>query len=336
MTTNSDLTRRSLFGVGAASFGALALGADAVLAAEPAAPTADDATLGGAPARLSESFPEVAPPAVPGATMATKTYRDAIGYAGGGGSSTLTWIFAATATSVWSSGGVVICALDVPAGGRLVQVDYYGWRGTAGTQAWRLLRHDATNGSPTVANDITSASGTNEVVHTSLTGIDFLVEPGIQYAADLLSSSVNNAFVSVVYQYVPPGLLFHPLTPFRAYDSRWAGAGGPILANTSRTVSVKDAHDTNTGAVTTADLVPPSARAVGYNLTITGTSGFGFLAITPGDEVTFGASAINWSSTGQDLANGGTVGVNAAREVKVFAGFTGSTQFIVDVTGYYS
>jgi hypothetical protein len=231
---------------------------------------------------------------------------------------------------------VVICSLDVPVGGRIVRIDYYGWRGAAGTQAWRLLRHDATTGAVTVANDITSASGTNQVVQTSLTGIDLLVEPGIQFAADLLSSSADNGFMSAVYQYVPPGLLFHPLTPFRAYDSRWAGAGGPILANTSRTVSVKDAHDTNTGAVTTADLVPTSARAIGYNLTITGTSGFGFLAITPGDDVTFGASAINWSSTGQDLANGGTVGVNAAREVKVFAGFTGSTQFIVDVTGYYS
>jgi hypothetical protein len=268
--------------------------------------------------------------------MATKTYRDAIGYAGGASSSTLTWIFAAAATSVFSNGGVVLCALDVPAGGRLVQVDYYGWRGTAGTQEWRLLQHDATNGSPTVANDITSASGTNEVVHTSLTGIDFLVEPGFQFAADLLGSSINNAFVSVVYQYVAPGLLFHPLTPFRAYDSRWVGAAGPLLANTSRTVSVKDAHNTDTGAVTSADVVPPAARAISYNLTITGTVGFGFLAITPGDEVTFGASAINWSNTGQDLANGGNVGVNAAREVKVFAGFTGSTQFIVDVTGYYS
>jgi hypothetical protein len=335
MLTDSDFTRRALLGVGAASFGAVALGANQALAAGSAAAPADDPVLGGSPTTFVESFPEVAPPAVAGARMATKSYNDAIGYVSGG-ASTLTWIFTATTNSVWASGGVVLCSLDVPTGGRIVQIDYYGWRGIAGTQMWRLLRLDATTGALTVPNDVTSASGTNEVVHTALTGIDLLVEPGVQFAADLLGSNVNNAFVSVVYQYIPPGLLFHPLTPFRAYDSRWAGAGGPIVANTSRTVSVKDAHDTNTGAVTTADVVPASARAVGYNLTITGTAGFGFLAITPGDDVTFGASAINWSSTGQDLANGGTVGVNAALQVKVFAGFTGSTQFIVDVNGYYS
>jgi hypothetical protein len=334
MATDSDFTRRALLGAGAASFGALALGADAALAADTGAPPPDDVSMGGAPARLVESFPELAPPAVSGATMATKSSTDAIGY-DNGGPSTLTWVNAAI-TTVYAPGGVVLCSLDVPAGGRIVQIDYYGFRGTAGTQTWRLLRLDGTTGGFTVPNDITSPSGTNQVVHTSLTGIDLLVEPGVRFTADLLASSANSAFVSVVYQYIPPGLLFYPLTPFRAYDSRWPGVGGPILANTSRPVSVKDAHDTNTGAVTTADLVPASARAVGYNLTITGTSGSGFLAITPGDEVTFGASAINWSSTGQDLANGGTVGVNAAREVKVFAGFTGSTQFIVDVTGYYS
>ncbi|HWM20624.1 MAG TPA: hypothetical protein VNO51_13110 [Ilumatobacteraceae bacterium] len=335
MSANSDFSRRALLGASAASFGALALGADHALAAGNAS-AADDPVLGGSTARFAESFPEVAPPAVAGATMATKTYRDAVGYAGGASTSELTWIFNVASNSVWKAGGVVLCPLDVPVGGRIVRIDYYGWRGLAGTQAWRLLRHDATTGDVTVANDITSPAGTNQVVQTSLTGIDLLVEPGIQYAADLLSSTIDNAFVSVVYQYIPPGLLFHPLTPFRAYDSRWTGAGGPLVANASRTIPVKDAHNTDTGAVTTLDVVPASARAIGYNLTITGTSGFGFLAITPGDDVTFGASAINWSSTGQDLANGGTVGVNAAREVKVFAGFTGSTQFIVDVTGYYS
>ena len=271
--------------------------------------------------------------------MATRTAHDAVGYDSSGSTTVLDWIFASSINSVWkntgSGFGAVLCPLEIPVGSRLVRNDYFAYRATVGTSTWRLLRLDTTTGALSVANDTVSASSSG-LVQTTLAGVDILVEPAIVYIADLLFSSANNAFASVVYQYIPPGLLFHPLTPFRAYDSRWAGAGGPLLANTSRTVSVKDAHDTNTGAVTTLDLVPASARAIGYNLTITGTTSFGFLAITPGDEVTFGASAINWSSTGQDLANGGTVGVNAAREVKVFAGFTGSTQFIVDVTGYYS
>jgi hypothetical protein len=343
MSTDSDFTRRALFGAGAASFGALALGADQASVAGAAGPAADDLAVGGSAAGVAgdvtESFPEVAPPAVAGATMATKSAHHAVGYDSSGSTNVLDWIFTAGVNSVWkntvSGFGAVLCPLDIPVGSRLVRNDYYGYRATVGTSTWRLIRWDSTTGAVSLANDTVSASASG-LTQTTLAGVDILVEPGILYVADLLFSSANNAFVSVVYQYIPPGLLFHPLTPFRAYDSRWAGAGGPILANTSRTVSVKDAHNNDTGAVTTIDVVPASARAIVYNLTITGTSEFGFLAITPGDDVAFGASAINWSSTGQDLANGGTVGVNAAREVKVFAGFTGSTQFIVDVTGYYS
>ena len=330
MSTDSDFTRRALFGAGAASFGALALGANEA--------SADDPVVGGSAAGVIEAFPEVAPPAVAGATMATRSAQQAVGYDSSGSTTELDWIFTAGVNSVWKNSGgagAVLCPLDMPVGSRLVRNDYYGYRATVGASTWRLLRWDSTTGSVTLANDTVSAASSG-LIQTSLTGVDLVVEPGILYIADLLFSSANNAFVSVVYQYIPAGLLFHPLTPFRAYDSRWTGAGGPLLANTSRTVSVKDAHNTDTGAVTTADVVPASARAVGYNLTITGTAGFGFLAITPGDDVTFGASAINWSSTGQDLANGGNVGVNAAREVKVFAGFTGSTQFIVDVNGYYA
>jgi hypothetical protein len=73
-----------------------------------------------------------------------------------------------------------------------------------------------------------------------------------------------------------------------------------------------------------------------YNLTITATAAFGFLAITPAGATGFAASAINWSGPNQDLANRGTVPVSASREVTVWGGFTGSTQFIIDVTGYYN
>jgi hypothetical protein len=334
MTNSRDITRRTLLGAGAGSLGAIAIGATTAVGAGDDA--SQDPALGGEPLLQLQAFPEVAPPAVPGATMAVGTYVDAIGYGGGGGHSTLTFVFTGALNAAFSE-SAVLCPLDIPTGGRLVRLDYYGYRGVAGTQQWRLLSLDGTTGGVSVLNDTISPSGTG-LVHAELTGVDFPVSQGTEIVADLLFTEVNNAFASVVYQFIPPpaaGLLFTPLTPFRAYDSRWPGAGGPLAANTSRTVSIKDVHNTDTGAVTATDVVPSGAQAVTYNLTITGTVDHGFLAITPAGAAGFGASAVNWSASGQDLANGGSVPISPFREVTVWAGFTGSTQFIVDVTGYY-
>ncbi len=125
---------------------------------------------------------------------------------------------------------------------------------------------------------------------------------------------------------------FTAITPARVYDSRWAGQG-PLSNGQNRTVSIKDKKDA-AGNIVTANVVPAGSRAITFNLTIFGTSGGGYLSMVPGDSSDFTTSTINWSATGQTLANGSTVKVDTARQVKVFCGGPG-TQFLIDVTGYY-
>ena len=48
-----------------------------------------------------------------------------------------------------------------------------------------------------------------------------------------------------------------------------------------------------------------------------------------------GASTINWSAPGQVLANGVTLTLNTDRQLTIVAGGGGSTEFIVDISGYY-
>ena len=58
----------------------------------------------------------------------------------------------------------------------------------------------------------------------------------------------------------------------------------------------------------------------------------------PGDAASFTTSTINWDGPGKSLANGGTVKLDANRQVKVFCSdpaAVSSTEFIIDVTGYY-
>jgi hypothetical protein len=129
---------------------------------------------------------------------------------------------------------------------------------------------------------------------------------------------------------------FHVVAPFRAYDSRIpVPAPGALGVSGSRVVSIADARDLNTGAVTAANSVPTGATAITFNLTIANTTGAGFLAVTAGDATAFAASTINWTVAKSQIANGGVVPISATREVKVWQGGGGTTDFIVDVTGYY-
>lgn len=124
------------------------------------------------------------------------------------------------------------------------------------------------------------------------------------------------------YYSAPSGALFVPTEPTRSYDSR--ADGGPLAGGSHRNVDLGAAP------------VPAGATAIAYNLTITGTAGTGYLAVAPSGTGTLPAiSTINWTGAGQTIANAAQTGVTD-HSVKVFAGGSGSTEFILDVVGYFA
>ncbi|MEI6496002.1 MAG: hypothetical protein WCO88_04970, partial [Actinomycetota bacterium] len=129
---------------------------------------------------------------------------------------------------------------------------------------------------------------------------------------------------------------FHALTPGRVYDSRVPlPVAGTITGGASRTISVADKRDLTTGAVSAANFVPIGATAITANVTVVSSAGAGFLTCNPGGVSAVEASTINWSAAGQILSNGVTLTLNATRQLNVIAGGGGTTDFIIDVTGYY-
>jgi hypothetical protein len=128
---------------------------------------------------------------------------------------------------------------------------------------------------------------------------------------------------------------FRSVTPTRVYDSRSPSPQpGVLAAGSNRIVDLDVARNLTTGAgIGTA--IPEGANAIAFNLAIVNTSGSGFLSVTPSFETAVGAATINWSQSGQILNNGSIVGIGTDRKVKVFAGGSGSTNFILDVTGYW-
>jgi hypothetical protein len=131
--------------------------------------------------------------------------------------------------------------------------------------------------------------------------------------------------------------VFYPIEPIRAFDSRLPAYAnsGLVAPNTSKVISIKDAHN-GAGAVTATDVIPIGATAVAYNLTVTGATGPNYLAVTPGDALSFTASVINFSAN-SNLANAAIVAIAPDRTIKIWGGDqSGSTYVIIDITGYYA
>jgi hypothetical protein len=131
---------------------------------------------------------------------------------------------------------------------------------------------------------------------------------------------------------------FVPVTPSRVFDSRQQPPVGPLLAGSSRVVSVANSYVVNSNTVSTTNRVPVGATAIAVNLTVTAQTAPGYVYLGPGNAVTITASSINWTTGGATVANALIVPVSgAAREVRAFLrSAPGATAHVVlDVSGYF-
>jgi hypothetical protein len=121
------------------------------------------------------------------------------------------------------------------------------------------------------------------------------------------------------------GVKYHTLTPARVLDSRvGAGLAGKFVANTPRTFQVSG----HAG-------VPAGAVAITGNLTVVGQTKAGYVSLTPAPDPNPLTSTINFP-LGDTRANGVTVPLSGAGKLSaVFKASGGSTDLILDVTGYY-
>lgn len=116
---------------------------------------------------------------------------------------------------------------------------------------------------------------------------------------------------------------FTSLSPSRVLDTRTAG--GTIAANSSRSVQV-----TGNGGVPSSGV-----SAVVLNVTVTETTGGGFLTVSPTGVARPTASNLNWSGGGTTIPNSVVVKVGTGGKVDLYQSGPGTAQVIVDVAGYY-
>lgn len=131
-----------------------------------------------------------------------------------------------------------------------------------------------------------------------------------------------------------PGV-YVPVTPCRIADTRagfgFSGAYGPpsIGAGTSRTFDITASGCTG---------IPAAASAYSFNLTVTNTTGPGFVQAYPAGGSAGSSSAVNYSGAGQTLANAAIVPAGVAGNVNRITITVGvsTTDLIIDINGYFT
>jgi hypothetical protein len=126
-------------------------------------------------------------------------------------------------------------------------------------------------------------------------------------------------------------LSFHPLTPCRAWDTRFPPPNTPTphAPNSTRDFVVKGVCG-----------VPATAQAVAINVTIVGPTAAGNLRLYQAGLTTPPtASLLNWAGGDSPIANGTIVrlGLSAdgTRHLTVRNDSTGTVHTLADVTGYF-
>lgn len=126
---------------------------------------------------------------------------------------------------------------------------------------------------------------------------------------------------------------FHALTPCRSVDTRTAGQGPALAADTDRSFRIQGTCG-----------VPVGAKAVAFNVTVFLPNYKGHLRLYPADIARPNISSINFAGGETALANGAivplaTVASGSDPDVKVYTfmvSASGTTHLILDVTGYFA
>lgn len=145
-----------------------------------------------------------------------------------------------------------------------------------------------------------------------------------------VAGSTTNVILDVTGYFVPGtgGLHYFPLNPGRVMDTRpgvaLSGLSGLFTSGTPRTLDVGGHWG-----------VPSDAQAITGNLTVTGQTGVGSVAMTFSPTSSPSTSTLNFP-IGDNRANGVAGPLNAGAVSFVFNGpATKKTQLILDISGYF-
>lgn len=223
-----------------------------------------------------------------------------------------------------NSGGTLIAPLALPVGAEIRQVNL-ACRASDGTELTlelheKVFEVDATTG-PALVAPLASLTGAAGVITTATNTLASPITLG-HGRTYLLSIELpaGNSIRGVTIGYVAPLAGFVPFsgpTP-RVLDTRTTG---------TRLTFQQEIE---------VDLGNPGVRGALFNLTVTETQNGGFVAAFAADIDYPGNSSVNYTATGQTVANGVVCAVSPDGKIKLRGGGpTGSAHVIVDRLGWF-
>ena len=317
------MSRRALLAGAGGLAGAVALGAMTETAgAMPPPLTPDDPVLVRAQLAAEAGFPPLG--TIPGVHYRCGSMYDAIPV-------TFTDGRTLTSTGVYAGGtGELRISLGLEAG-ITVQEFTTAMVNSSGSDAIALLDRDAFDagtGQQVAANIIpTGGASTIQVVSSFMNQV---VGESEFWSAGFATSSTMRVY-AVRLGFVPFGFGYTPIAPKRVYDSR---AGNPPLGVTKGQLS----NGTRVINLLNGVTLPAGVKPVGLlvNLAVVNTSASGFLSLYENGKPDPQTSSINWFTANEVVANTTFTGVDSSGNAIAKVPANASTDFFVDVVGYYA
>jgi hypothetical protein len=298
------LTRRGLLGGIGAAAGAAALGATLPV-------TAAGATLPGAVPLQPDIDPAAIEPLVPGLAY---QMVDAVDFTPRDSDSAWPRTVNNQGAAL-NSGGALSASLNVPVGAVIKQVTFFYIAPSGGPPVSASLTRKLLTGSyDDVVPPAALPVGSGVLSYTFT--VSQLVDGTATFALFVTTEDATQIVGGMRVGYQPPPQSFVALTGVPRYDSR-TGAG-KLGAGEERILDVG---------------VPAGARAAVLNLTVTETEAAGFVAVFAGNIPWPGNSSVNWSTTGQTVANAVISPVGPDAKIKVLGGVN-KTHIVIDTQGY--
>jgi len=186
------------------------------------------------------------------------------------------------------------------------------------------------SGSSSIVGSVSTPTGAAGAVQVNASSVNLTYSSSNAYdlAIFTLSSGAVRAY-SARIGYIPLGFGFVPITPTRVYDSR---AGNPPLGVTKGPLS----NGTRVINMLNGLALPLSPKGVLTNVTVVNTSASGFISLFKNGTSWPGTSSINWFTANEIVANTAYTDVDPVGQAIAKVPANSSTDFFIDVVGYYA
>ncbi len=286
----------------------------------PLAPT--DPALTQAALAAQAGFPPLA--VVPGVRYRTWSYHDA---------TPTNWSYGRVITSTGahtSTPASMRIGLGLEAGIAVTEIAFAAQNSSGASAIGSVDRHPLVGGSPTQLGSVTIPSGLSNVQVVSSAIANKVIGEAESVSAGLVTSS-SVRFFGFRLGYIPFGFGYVPIAPKRVYDSR---AGNPPLGVTKGQLTNNSRVINLLNGVTLPAGVTPVGLLV--NLAVVNTSASGFLSLYQNGIPDPGTSSINWFTANEIVANTTYTGIDTSGNAIAKVPANASTDFFIDVVGYYA